>query len=60
MPEPPADQLDRVGKARACFAILCCGFMPTLGRLGNLLDTHRKLEPVEHIVCRTDARRLTE
>jgi hypothetical protein len=38
MPEPPADPLDRVGKAHACLAILCRGVRPTLGRLSNMLD----------------------
>src|SRR3954454_12052597 len=56
MPEPPADPLDGVRKARACFAILCRDVRPTLGRLGNMLDTHRKVKPVEHVVFRPDAR----
>ena len=47
MPEPPADPLYRVGQAGACFAILCRGVRPTLSGLGNMLDTHRKMEPCQ-------------
>src|ERR1700728_2926862 len=56
MPEPPADPLDRFGKAAAGFVFLRRSVGPALGRLGNMLDTHRKMKPVEHVVCRTDAR----
>ncbi len=46
MPEPPADPLDRFGKAAAGFAFLRRSAGPALGRLGSMLDAHREMKPI--------------
>jgi hypothetical protein len=60
VPEPPADPLNRFAQAGAGLAIRRRSVRPALGRLSNMLDAHRKMEPVQHMAGWADARRRTE
>ena len=46
MPETPSDALDRLDEANTNLAISLRGVGPTRGRLGDVLNPHREVEPV--------------
>ena len=60
MPETPTDPLDGLGKASASPAIILRGVWPALGRLCDVLNPHRDMKPIEHVVSWTRARGFTE
>jgi hypothetical protein len=45
MPETPSDPLDSLGEASASLAISLRGVGPARGRLCDVLNSHRKMEP---------------
>jgi len=50
--------LDDVGEAGAFLVLLGGGVRPAFDGLGDVLDVHPQVEPVQHVVGGTDARRL--
>ena len=60
MPETPSDPLDRFGEASPSLAISLRGVGPAPGRLCDVLNPHREMEPVEHMMRRTGAGGLAE
>ncbi|WP_158930989.1 hypothetical protein [Acidisphaera sp. S103] len=55
MPETPSDSFDRLGEAGTSLAISLRGVGPTCGRLGDVLNPHRDVEPIQYMVSRTGA-----
>ena len=55
MPQTPADPLDGLGEASTSLAISLRGVGPALGRLSDVLNPHREMKPVEHMVSWTRA-----
>ena len=53
MPEAPTDPFDGVGEANASLAISLRGVGPTLCRLRDMLNPHREMEPVQHMMSGT-------
>jgi hypothetical protein len=61
MPKAPTDVLvDNIREAGAFLTILVSGIRPTLDGLGDVLNAHRKMKPVEHVMCWTGACRLSQ
>jgi hypothetical protein len=60
MPETPSDPLDSLGEASTSLAISLRGVGPTRGRLCDVLNPHREVEPVEHMMSRTRAGSFAE
>jgi hypothetical protein len=58
MPETPTDSLDRLDKTSTGLAITLRGIRPALGRLGNVLNSHRQMKPVQHMMGWTGAGRF--
>jgi len=52
--------LDRIGQPHAVLALARRVGGPSLGRLCHVLDAHGEMKPIQHVVRRTDARRLAE
>jgi hypothetical protein len=40
--------------------VACRGVRPTLDGLGNMLNAHGEMKPIQHMVGRIEARRLTQ
>ena len=55
MPETPSDPLDSLGEASTSVAISLRGVGPACGRLGDVLNPHREVEPVQYMMGRTGA-----
>jgi hypothetical protein len=55
MPETPSDPLDRLGEASTSVAISLRGVGPACGRLGDVLNPHREVEPVQYMMGWTGA-----
>src|SRR5271166_5806673 len=60
VPETPTDMLDGVGQAGSFRAVARRGVRPALGGLSDMLDAHREMKTIEHVMGRTDARRLAQ
>src|SRR5271167_2548653 len=60
MPQTPADPLDDLGEAATSLAIRLRGVGPALGRLRDVLNPHREMKPIEHVVSWTRARGFAE
>ena len=50
MPETPSDPLDRLGEASTSLAISLRGVGPARGRLCDVLNPHREVEPVQYMM----------
>jgi hypothetical protein len=50
MPETPADPLDGLAEAGTSLAVSLRGVGPTRGRLCDVLNPHREMEPVQHMM----------
>jgi len=50
MPETPSDPLDSLGEASTSLTISLRGVGPTRGRLCDVLNPHREMKPVEHVM----------
>jgi len=59
VPEAPTDELDDVGKPGA-FLQSPSVASASLDRLGDVLNAHREMKPIEHVTGRADARRLAQ
>jgi hypothetical protein len=59
VPETPTDVLDGVGKLSGLLTVAVLGVWLSLDRLGDVLNAHREMKPIEDMAGRTDARRLT-
>ena len=60
VPETPTDMLDGVGQAGSFRAVAPRGVRPGLGGLSDMLDAHREMKTIEHVMGRADARRLAQ
>jgi hypothetical protein len=60
MPETPSDPLYGLGEASTGLPICLRGDRPALGRLGDVLNPHRQMEPVEHMASGARARGFAE
>src|SRR5271166_1517281 len=60
VPETSTDMLDRVGQAGGFRAIARRGVRPALGGLSDMLDAHREMKTIEHVMGRADGRRLAQ
>jgi len=55
MPQTPTDPFDGPGEANAGVAITLRGVGPALRRLSNVLNSHREMKPVQHMMGWTRA-----
>ena len=55
MPETPTDPFDRLGEPSTGLTIRLRRIGPAHGRLCDVLNPHREMEPVEHMVSRPRA-----
>jgi hypothetical protein len=60
VPETPTDMLDGVGQAGSFRAVARRGVRPAHGGLSDMLDAHREMKTIEHVMGRADARRLAQ
>src|SRR5208283_3360742 len=60
VPETPTDMLDGVGQAGSFHAVARRGVRPALGGLSDMLDAHREMKAIEHVMGRADACRLAQ
>src|SRR5271165_6104749 len=60
VPETPTDMLDGVGQAGSFRAVARRGVRPALGGLSDMLDAHREMKTIEHVMGRPDARCLAQ
>ena len=58
VPKSPTDVLHSIGEEGAVLPISVGNVGPAFDCLGDMLDAHCKMEPVEHVTGRADARRL--
>jgi hypothetical protein len=58
VPQAPTDVLHSIGEAGAFLAVVVPVARPAFDCLGDMLDAHREMEPVEHVTGWADARRL--
>lgn len=60
VPQTPADPIDDFNEIRTGLAIVRGDVRPAFGRLINMLNPHRKVEPVEHMMSWTRTGRFAE
>src|ERR1700723_2791826 len=60
VPQAPADVLHSIGEAGAFLPVFVRDVRPAFDCLGDMLDAHRQMEPVQYISSRTTARRLSQ
>src|ERR1700733_13266288 len=60
VPETPTDMLDGVGQAGSFRAVARRGVRPAPGGLSNMLDAHREMKTIEHVMGWANARRLAQ
>jgi len=60
VPQTPADVLHGIGETGAFLAVFIRNVRPAFDHLRDMLNAHRKMEPVEHVTGRTEARRLAQ
>jgi hypothetical protein len=60
MPQSPSDAFNGVGEQSAAPPILVGRDRSAAGRLRDALNSHRQMEPVQHVTCRAWAGRLAE
>ena len=52
--------LDDIEEACAFVAVFGGGIRPAFGGSGNVLNAHGQVKPIQHVMGRTEARRLAE
>jgi hypothetical protein len=60
VPQAPTDVPHSIGEEGAVLPVSVRHVGPAFDCLGDMLDAHRKMEPVEHATGRADARRLPQ
>ena len=60
MPETPADSFNGFGEADASLAIAHGDVWPAFHRLSDMLNPHREMKPVQHMMGWTNARGFTK
>jgi hypothetical protein len=59
-PQALADALHSIGETGPLLTVCVRDLRPTFDRLSDMLDAHRRVEPVKHMTGRTNARRLSQ
>jgi len=61
MPQTPTNMLvDNIREAGAFLTIFGSGVRPALDGLGDVLNAHREMKPIQHVTGRADAPRLPQ